>query len=208
MVAAKAADHGERGDRDAAQRETGIAGERRFEHADRIAGQPIIVGDRAIERGGRSRARRRASSPCWSLAIDWSSRDDRNASGSPRNPRALTPSSPAFDRASSFGERRATLSVRGLRPKPRDPFDARARPSSPPARRRALAKSRSSRSRGSARELSSSRATKFARKPRCRSSRRKRPGSAIACIWRISRAWRKRARSERRSPQASRASTC
>ena len=53
MVAAKAADHIERRDRDAAQRETGIARERRFENADRIAGQPVIVGDRAIERRGR-----------------------------------------------------------------------------------------------------------------------------------------------------------
>ena len=35
----------------------------------------------------------------------------------------------------------------------------------------------------------------------------KAPGSAIACIWRISRAWPRRARSERRSPPASRAST-
>ena len=49
MVAAKAADHSERGDRDPAQSETGIARERGFEHADRIAGQPVIVGDRAIE---------------------------------------------------------------------------------------------------------------------------------------------------------------
>ena len=53
MVAAKAADHRERRDRDAAQRETGIVRERRFEDADRIAGQPVIVGDRAIERRGR-----------------------------------------------------------------------------------------------------------------------------------------------------------
>ena len=53
MVAAKAADHSERRDRDPAQRETGIARERRFEHADRIAGQPVIVGHRAIERAGR-----------------------------------------------------------------------------------------------------------------------------------------------------------
>ena len=43
----------ERRNRDAAQRETGIARERGFEHADRIAGQPVIVGDRAIERRGR-----------------------------------------------------------------------------------------------------------------------------------------------------------
>ena len=53
MVAAKAADHRERRDRDAAQRETGIARERRFKDADRIAGQPVIIGDRAIERAGR-----------------------------------------------------------------------------------------------------------------------------------------------------------
>ena len=60
MVAAKAADHIERRDRDAAQRETGIARERGFETADRIAGQPIIIGDRAIERRGRlGRARER-----------------------------------------------------------------------------------------------------------------------------------------------------
>ena len=53
MIAAKPADHVERRDRDPAQRETAIARERRFEHADRIAGQPVIVSDRAIERAGR-----------------------------------------------------------------------------------------------------------------------------------------------------------
>ena len=53
MIAAKAADHVERRDRDAAQRETGIVRERRFENADRIAGQPVIIGDRAIERRGQ-----------------------------------------------------------------------------------------------------------------------------------------------------------
>ncbi len=56
MVAAKAADHIKRRDRDGAQRETGIALKRGFEHADRIAGQPIIVGDRAIERRGGLRS--------------------------------------------------------------------------------------------------------------------------------------------------------
>jgi hypothetical protein len=53
VIAAKAADHMERRNRDAAQREIGIAGERRFENTDRIAGQPVIVGDRAIERRAR-----------------------------------------------------------------------------------------------------------------------------------------------------------
>ena len=67
MIAAKAADHRERRNRDAAQRETGIARERRFEHADRIAGQPVIVGDRAIERrGGLGRAgERRVPAGLW-----------------------------------------------------------------------------------------------------------------------------------------------
>ena len=53
MIAAKAADHVEGRDRDAGQRKIGVAGQRGFEDADRIAGQPIIVGDRAIERRGR-----------------------------------------------------------------------------------------------------------------------------------------------------------
>ena len=53
MIAAKAADHVEGRDRDAGQSEAGIAGQRGFEDADRIASQPIIVGDRAIERRGR-----------------------------------------------------------------------------------------------------------------------------------------------------------
>ena len=52
MIAAKAADHKKRRDPNRAKRETGIARERRFEHADRIAGQPVIVGHRAIERAG------------------------------------------------------------------------------------------------------------------------------------------------------------
>jgi hypothetical protein len=52
MVAAKAPDHSERRNRDAAQHETGIARERRFEHADGIAGQPVIVGHRAVECAG------------------------------------------------------------------------------------------------------------------------------------------------------------
>jgi hypothetical protein len=52
MITAKAADHSERRDRDPAQSETRIARERRFEHADRIAGQPVIVCHRAIERAG------------------------------------------------------------------------------------------------------------------------------------------------------------
>ena len=52
MVAAKAPDHRERRDPDPAQRETGIARERRFKHADRIARQPVIIGHRAIERAG------------------------------------------------------------------------------------------------------------------------------------------------------------
>jgi hypothetical protein len=52
MVAAKPPDHEERRNRDAAQGETGIARERRLENADRVARQPVIVGDRAIERGG------------------------------------------------------------------------------------------------------------------------------------------------------------
>jgi hypothetical protein len=53
MVAAKAADHIERRDRHPAERETGIARQRLPEDPDRIAGQPIIVGDRQIERRGR-----------------------------------------------------------------------------------------------------------------------------------------------------------
>ena len=53
MVAAKAADHVKRRDRDGAQRKSGIARKRGFENADWIAGQPVIVGDRAIK--GRSR---------------------------------------------------------------------------------------------------------------------------------------------------------
>jgi hypothetical protein len=53
MIAAKPADHRERRNCNAAQGETGIARERRFEHADRIAGQPVIVGDRTIERDAR-----------------------------------------------------------------------------------------------------------------------------------------------------------
>ena len=57
MVAAKAADHVERRDRDAAERETWIARQRLFQNPDRIAGQPIVVGDRPIERrGGLGRA--------------------------------------------------------------------------------------------------------------------------------------------------------
>ena len=55
MVAAKAANHIERRDRDGAQSEAGIARERRFENADRIAGQPVIIGYRAVERRGRLR---------------------------------------------------------------------------------------------------------------------------------------------------------
>jgi hypothetical protein len=47
------AQHSERRNRDAAQRKTGIAGERRFKNADRVAGQAVIVGDRAVERRGR-----------------------------------------------------------------------------------------------------------------------------------------------------------
>ena len=53
MVAAKAADHIKRRDRDAAQRETGILAKRRSKNADRIAGQPVIIGHRAIERRRR-----------------------------------------------------------------------------------------------------------------------------------------------------------
>ena len=52
MVAAKAANHVKRRDRDGAQRKSGIARKRGFENADRIAGQPVIVGDGAIERRG------------------------------------------------------------------------------------------------------------------------------------------------------------
>jgi len=62
MVAAKAADQVERGDRDAAQREIGIAGKGRFENADRIAGQAVIIGDRAIERRRRAGVARKRES--------------------------------------------------------------------------------------------------------------------------------------------------
>jgi hypothetical protein len=93
MLAAKSSDHQERSNRDSAQRETGITRERRLENADRIAGQAVIVCDRAIERGG---------SPCLSLAIDRSFDAHRNASESPRKPDGAGAMAPVYDRASSF----------------------------------------------------------------------------------------------------------
>ena len=53
MVAAKSADHEEARDRHAAEREAGVGGERLLESADRIAGEAVIVRDRAIEGLGR-----------------------------------------------------------------------------------------------------------------------------------------------------------
>ena len=49
MVATKSADHEEARDRNAAECEAGIDGERLLESADRIAGKRVIVGDCAIE---------------------------------------------------------------------------------------------------------------------------------------------------------------
>ena len=60
MIAAKAANHIEGSDRGAAEREIRIARERLLENPDWIAGQPVIVGDRPIERRRRTRARRQA----------------------------------------------------------------------------------------------------------------------------------------------------
>jgi hypothetical protein len=57
MGAAKTADHEEARDCDAAQREGRVASERDLQFADGIAGQAVIVGDRAVERlGGGRRA--------------------------------------------------------------------------------------------------------------------------------------------------------
>jgi hypothetical protein len=55
MIAAKAPDHVERRNRNTAQRKARVALKRRFEHADRIPSQPVIVGDRTIERLSRRR---------------------------------------------------------------------------------------------------------------------------------------------------------
>ena len=54
MVAAKAADHEERRDRDGAQRESRVARDRLLQGADGIAGEPVVIGDGAVERLGRS----------------------------------------------------------------------------------------------------------------------------------------------------------
>ena len=57
MVAAKAADQEQIGDRDRAEREAGVGRQRALQPADRIAAQPPIVGDGAVERrrrGGRA----------------------------------------------------------------------------------------------------------------------------------------------------------
>ena len=69
MIAPKPPDHEEARDRNAAEHEARIGGERLLESADRIAGKRVIVGDRAIEASADAGEPARVN-PCWSLAID------------------------------------------------------------------------------------------------------------------------------------------